>query len=64
MLVFDCKPEVISPDHDVELLLAIREHLTFALDRIDVHSARFGSSGTAVFDRDIDDTTPFTRPII
>ncbi|MEO5992464.1 MAG: PLAT/LH2 domain-containing protein [Arthrobacter sp.] len=34
------------------------------LDRIEVHSARFGSSGTAIFDRDIDDTTPFTQPII
>jgi hypothetical protein len=34
------------------------------LDRISVHSARFGASGTAMFDRDIDDTTPFTQPLI
>jgi hypothetical protein len=34
------------------------------LDRIDVQSARFGTSGQAVFDRWIDDTTPFTEPLL
>jgi hypothetical protein len=34
------------------------------LDRIDVRSARFGTAGTAVFDRDIDNTAPFTEPLV
>lgn len=34
------------------------------LDRIDVHSARYGTGGTAVFDRDIDNTSPFGAVIV
>lgn len=34
------------------------------LDRIEVRSARFGTSGTAVFDRWIDSTSPFTVPLV
>ena len=34
------------------------------LDHIDVRSARFGTSGQAVFDRWIDDTTPFTESLV
>ena len=33
------------------------------LDRIEVHSARFGTDSTAVFDRWIDTTSPFTEPL-
>ena len=33
------------------------------LDRIDIHSARYGTGGTAVFNRDIDSTSPFTQAI-
>jgi PLAT/LH2 domain len=29
LIVFDCKEEVTSPDHGFELLMAIRQHLTF-----------------------------------
>ena len=34
------------------------------LERIEVRSARFGTSGTAVFDGWIDSTSPFTIPIV
>jgi hypothetical protein len=34
------------------------------LDRIEVHSARFGTGGTAVFNRDIDNTSPFTQALV
>jgi hypothetical protein len=34
------------------------------LDRIEVRSARFGVSGLAVYNRWIDDTTPFTEPLV
>jgi hypothetical protein len=34
------------------------------LDRIDVRSARFGTAGTAVFDRWIDSTSPFTVSLV
>ena len=33
------------------------------LDRIEVHSARFGTGGTAFFDRWIDSTAPFDQPL-
>jgi hypothetical protein len=32
LVVFDCKPEVTTPDHGFELLTAIRQHLTFDND--------------------------------
>jgi hypothetical protein len=34
------------------------------LDRIDVRSDRFGTAGSAVFDRWIDSTSPFTEPLV
>ena len=34
------------------------------LDKIEVRSARFGTAGTAVFNRWIDDTSPFTQPLV
>jgi hypothetical protein len=34
------------------------------LDRIDVRSARFGTAASAVFNRDIDSTSPFTEPLV
>jgi PLAT/LH2 domain len=34
------------------------------LDQIEVHSARFGTAGLAVFNRWIDTTSPFTVPLI
>jgi PLAT/LH2 domain len=34
------------------------------LDRIDVRSARFGATATAVFNRDIDSTSPFSAPLL
>lgn len=34
------------------------------LDRIEVRSARFGTSGLAIFDRWIDNTSPFTQPLV
>lgn len=33
------------------------------LDRIEIHSARYGTGGTAIFNRDIDTTSPFTQAI-
>ncbi|MFF1635628.1 PLAT/LH2 domain-containing protein [Leifsonia sp. NPDC058248] len=34
------------------------------LDRIEVHSARYGTGGTASFDRDVDSTSPFTVAVV
>ena len=34
------------------------------LDRIDVRSARFSATATAVFNRDIDSTSPFSAPLV
>src|SRR5205823_6571875 len=55
LVIFDCKPEVTSPDHGFELLSAIREHLTFDnnLNVIISIGNRTNNQG-AFFDRIVD----------
>ncbi len=55
LVVFDCKPEVTSPDHGFELLMAIRTHLTFDNDLNVIMSIgnRDDNQG-AFFDRVVD----------
>jgi hypothetical protein len=53
LIVFDCKEEATSPDHGFELLMAIRQHLTFDNDLNIIISVGKLSYG-AFFDRIVD----------
>jgi glycerophosphoryl diester phosphodiesterase len=53
LVVFDCKQEVTSPDHGFELLMAIRQHLTFDNDLNVILSIAKQNQGS-FFDRILD----------
>ncbi len=55
LVVFDCKSEVTSPDHGFELLMAIRQHLTFDNDlNVIISIANRDNNQAAFFDRIVD----------
>jgi hypothetical protein len=55
LVVFDCKPEVTSPDHGFELLMAIRKHMTFDNDlNVIISIGNRDDDQGAFFDRIVD----------
>jgi hypothetical protein len=55
LVVFDCKQEVTSPDHGFELLMAIRQHLTFDNDlNVIISIGNRKDNQGAFFDRIVD----------
>jgi hypothetical protein len=59
LVVFDCKQEVTSPDHGFELLMAIRQHLTFDNDlNVIISIGNRKDNQGAFFDRIVDIVGP------